>query len=75
MQVRVSYTVNASDDYRRAIRLYYGKDGLATRKEVYFWCRTYGDSMDQDLASSLEMFATLEDSESTQSTEDADGAG
>lgn len=51
MKVRVSYTVDVSDEYRRAIRKYYGQRGLATRAEVRAWQRAYGDSMDADLMS------------------------
>jgi hypothetical protein len=50
MRVRVTYTVNVTDDYRRAIRAYYGRDGLATRAEVQQWLWSYGNSMDDDLA-------------------------
>ena len=49
MRVRISYTVEVGDDYRRAIRAFYGKDGLATREEVRAWVQRYGDSMDDDL--------------------------
>lgn len=34
MKVRIEYTVDVSDDYRRAINLHYGRPGLATRDEV-----------------------------------------
>lgn len=49
MRVRVTYTINATDDYRRAIRAYYGLDGLATRAEVQQWLWRHGSSMDDDL--------------------------
>lgn len=49
MRIRVSYVTDASDDFRAAIRSYYGDDGLATREEVQRWCRTYGTSMDDDI--------------------------
>ncbi len=49
MRVRVTYTVDVTDDYRRAIRAYYGLDGLATRAEVQQWLWNYGNSMDDDL--------------------------
>lgn len=50
MRVRVSYVVNVDDHFRRAIRRFYGQDGLATRDEVATWFRAYGDSMNDDLA-------------------------
>ena len=49
MRVRVAYTVEVTDEFRRAIRRYYGQDGMATRAEVVAWQRQYGDSMDDDL--------------------------
>lgn len=49
MKVRVVQTVEISDEYRRAIRRYYGKDGLASRSEVREWICRFGDSMDDDL--------------------------
>lgn len=54
MRVRVVQTVEASDDYRRAIRLHYGKDGLATREEVKRWIISYGTSADDDLMYDLQ---------------------
>ena len=53
MRVRVSYSVDADDDTRRAIRLYYGKPGLATRAEVARWYEAYGSSMNADLSQTL----------------------
>lgn len=50
MRVRVAYTVEASDWFRRAIRRYYGQTGLATRAEVRRWMEQYGDSMNDDLS-------------------------
>lgn len=50
MRVRVTYTVEVDDDYRRAIRQFYGLAGLATRQEVVNWLRLYGSSEDDNLA-------------------------
>ena len=50
MRVAVNYTTTVDDRYRRAIRRWYGQDGLATRDEVKRWLRVYGTSMDDDLA-------------------------
>jgi hypothetical protein len=48
MKVRVTYTVEVSDELRRAIRAYYGQEGLATRQEVQEWYEHYGDSNNDD---------------------------
>src|SRR4029077_2096961 len=49
MKVRVSYTVDVSDKYRRAINLHYGKPGLATREGVRRWLEGHGSAEDADL--------------------------
>jgi len=49
MKVRVVYTVEVSDEYRRALNLRYGKPGLATRDELKEHLRTHGDTIDEDL--------------------------
>jgi hypothetical protein len=49
MKVRVNYTVNVSDDYRRAINLHYGRPGLATRDEVRRWLEDHGSAEDDNL--------------------------
>jgi len=49
MKVKVSYTVDVSDDYRRAINLHYGKPGLATREQVRRWLETHGSADDDNL--------------------------
>ena len=53
MRVRVDYTIDASDDYRRAINLRYNRPGLATREQVKRWLETHGTSQDSDLMQSL----------------------
>jgi hypothetical protein len=50
MRVRIAYTIDVSDEYRRAIREYYGQEGLATREEIKNWWREYGESMNENLA-------------------------
>ena len=50
MKIRVAYTVDVPDDWRRAIRAFYGQEGLATRAECVQWLRTYGSSEDDNLA-------------------------
>lgn len=53
MRVRVAYTVEISDDFRRAINIYFGREGLATREEVQSWLRTHGNQGDDDLMQDL----------------------
>ena len=50
MKVRVTFTVEVSDDIRREINAWYGKPGLASRKEVQRWYEAYGTSADNDLS-------------------------
>jgi len=54
VKVRVDYTVTVSDDYRRAIRMHFGRPGLASRDEVKSWLRSYGESGDDDLMYDLQ---------------------
>lgn len=54
MRVRVAYTEEVSDDMRRAINLYYGKSGLATRADVVAWFRAYGESENENLSAVLD---------------------
>jgi hypothetical protein len=49
MRVRVTYTVDVTDDYRRGINLYLGNPGLATRAAVKRWLEGHGSMMDADL--------------------------
>jgi hypothetical protein len=49
MRVRVSFTVDATDELRRAISRYYGRTGLASRDEVRQWYVQHGESKDADL--------------------------
>ena len=50
MKVRISYTVEISDDWRRQINEHYGRDGLASREQVKTWYRSFGESMDDELS-------------------------
>ena len=50
MKVKVSFTAEYPDWWRRGIRRWYGKEGLATRAEIIAWVKTYGTSMDDDLS-------------------------
>ena len=54
MRVRISYSTTADNDYRRAINVFYGKPGLATRAEVRAWAIRYGSSEDDNLMASVD---------------------
>lgn len=51
MKLRVSYTAEVSDDYRRALVLEREGhiDRLATRKELKEWFWLHGQTMDDDI--------------------------
>jgi hypothetical protein len=49
MKVRVCYTEDVPDEFRRALRLYRGETGLATRQELKDWFWRYGNTMNDDL--------------------------
>lgn len=50
MKVRIEYTIEVDDDFRREINRWYGQPGLASRKDVKDWFRDYGESMNDDLS-------------------------
>ncbi len=54
MRVRIDYTLDVSDDFRRAINLYYGKPGLATRVDVRRWFMAHGESENDNLMYALQ---------------------
>lgn len=54
MRIRISYTTEVSDAFRRAIRFHYGHPGLATRAEVKDWIVRYGETGDDDLMYALQ---------------------
>jgi hypothetical protein len=54
VRVRVDYAIDASDRYRRAINLHYGRPGLATRKQVRDWLIEYGSSADDSIVSEMD---------------------
>lgn len=55
MKVRISYTINVSDDYRRAISHYYGYPHIATRQEVKDFVMTHGEQLDDEIMARLQM--------------------
>lgn len=69
MRVRVSFTVDVSDEERRTIARTFGHDGLASRDEVAQWyaSRLFEHPFDQRCAS-LGAVSTLDSGEG-----DADG--
>jgi hypothetical protein len=51
MKVRIVYTVEVSDEYRRALNFRYGRPGLATRNEMKYYFQQWGNTTDEDLMS------------------------
>lgn len=49
MKVRICYTVEVDDDFRRGINRFYGRPGLADREAVKNWFEAYGASMNDDI--------------------------
>lgn len=49
MKVRVCYTVEVNDEYRRAVNYHFGRPGLATRKQLCNWLEQNGSSCDDDI--------------------------
>lgn len=49
MKVKIEYTEEVTDEYRRAINHYHGKPGLASRQEVKDWFWLHGQSMNDDI--------------------------
>lgn len=56
MRVRVSYTIEATDEYRRAIRFHFGREGYATRTEVREWLELHGSQDDDDILYELAQY-------------------
>jgi hypothetical protein len=61
VRVRVAYTVEVEDDYRRAINLHYGKPGLASRDDVRRWHREHGSAEDDNLMYDLQQHDRAEE--------------
>ena len=49
MRVRVSFVVNPDENFRKALRAYTGKEGLASREEIKRWYQAAAFSMDDDM--------------------------
>ncbi len=58
MKVRISYTAEVPDERRRAINLFLGRPGLATRDQVKDWIIASGldgdDSVVEDMYEAIE---------------------
>lgn len=54
MKVRISYVVEVDDTIRRAMRHYYGQNGLATRDEIKQWYEQNGGTLDDDALAELD---------------------
>lgn len=51
MKVRIEYTVDVDEEFRKALRHYKGKTGLATRGEIKIHFIDYGHLQDDDIIS------------------------
>lgn len=49
MRVRIEYSLEVTDGFRRAINEYHGEPGLAFREDVKNWFYVHGQSMNDDL--------------------------
>jgi hypothetical protein len=54
MRVRVEYTVDVPDAYRRAINFHYERPGLASPAAVRDWLMLHGSALDDDLTYDLQ---------------------
>lgn len=66
MKVKVSYTVEVTNEYRRALRRYRGGCGMATRAELAEWFEFHGFTGDDDLIAECGDEAAQRDQESDQ---------
>jgi len=73
MKVRISYTVTVDDEIRRAINVYYGKEGLATRGDVQDFYRINGNTLDDDIISEYDTTQERLDASLTPTKERKDG--
>lgn len=65
MKVRVCYTVECTDRYRRAVNNFHGLPGLATKKDLQQWLEMNGGSCDDDIMFQLDQDEPEEPEEST----------
>ena len=49
MKVRICFTVDVDERFRRALRQRTGQDGLASREEVRQWYEQNASSVDDDM--------------------------
>jgi hypothetical protein len=55
VRVKIEYTVEVSDRFRRAINYRYGEPGLATRDQVKDHFRLFGTALDDDILYELQV--------------------
>lgn len=53
MKVKICYTVEVDDTFRRKIKEWYGEEGLANREDIQNWFRLHGESRNDDLADTV----------------------
>ena len=49
MKVRVCYTIEVNERFRRALNYYHGVDGLASRDLIKRHYEAWGDTMDEEV--------------------------
>jgi hypothetical protein len=49
VRVRIAYTEDVTDEFRRAINAYHGEPGLASRQQVREWFWLHGQAMNDDI--------------------------
>jgi hypothetical protein len=49
VKVKIMHTEEYSDEFRKAYRAYFGRDGMATRDELLLHFIAYGRSIDSDI--------------------------
>lgn len=59
MKVKIEYTTEVSDEFRRAINMQFGRPGLASREQVREWVMNHGTERDESLMQ--DYFEAIED--------------
>jgi len=55
VKVRVTFTVDVDDRFRRALNHYYGREGLASRSDIQKWYESNASSVDADMFQEYDM--------------------
>jgi len=61
MKVRVCYTIEVDDRYRRAVNAWVGKNGFASNRDLKDWFRIYGESCDDEVLDHLCYIESIEE--------------